>query len=69
MTVWDPRSFIMTAGAVRCPVGLFGALLTSGQVLSGAAEADTGGWGSSSLSSQREEDKVYKLGLPPSPHS
>lgn len=44
-TVWEPRSFIMTAGAARFSAGWFGAPLTSGQAVPGAAEVDGVGWG------------------------
>lgn len=37
-TVWEPRSSVMTARAARFPAGWFGAPLTSGQVVPGAAE-------------------------------
>lgn len=75
MTVWDPRSSIMTAGAARCPDGWFGAPLNlrSGSPPTplplGAAAADTGGWGGCSPSSRREEDKAYRLWSLLSPHS
>ena len=76
MTVWDPRSFIMTAGAARCPDDWFGAPLNlrSGSPPTplplGAAAADTGRWGGCSPSSRREEDKAYsRLWSLPSPHS
>lgn len=58
-TVREPRSFIMTARAARSPAGWFGAPLTSGQGVPGAAEVDGVGW--DGLQSQLPEERTQGL--------